>query len=156
MSNSDSLFNEAPDGDYEKTLFEQYKMYVELADRVSQRRMASNSFYLTANAALVTVASWFKDDFGAYIYMISIIGISIALFWFFSIRSYGQLNSGKFKVIHEIESRMPLNLFAYEWSMLVKGKSFKTYWPLSHVERVVPFVFVVLYIMLSIFELICI
>jgi hypothetical protein len=145
------LFNEKSDDDneYDKRLFEQYKLYVELTDRISQRRSIANSFYVTANAALLTIASWYKDDFGSYIFLISAIGVVLALFWYFSIRSYSQLNSGRFKLIHEIESKLPLNIFAYEWEQLENGKSFKTYWPLSHVEKVVPMIFIVLYIALS-------
>ena len=75
----------------------------------------------------------------------------MAVFWFFSIRSYKQLNTGKFKVIHEIESKLPMRLFAFEWEILDKGKSFKTYWPLSHVEMKVPFIFIALYVALSLF-----
>ena len=137
--------------DYSKQLFEQYKLYVELTDRISQRRLNANSFFITANATLLTIASWFKDNFGCYMYLISAIGIILALFWFFCIRSYGQLNTGRFKVIHEIERQLPLNLFSYEWEMLKKGKAFKTYWPLSHIERVVPLLFIALYIALSLF-----
>ena len=71
-----------PDAD-EKYLFEQYKLYVEITDRISQRRATSNIFYVTANTALITVVSWFKDDFVKYIYHISGIGIIMTLFWFY-------------------------------------------------------------------------
>jgi len=53
MSN---LFNQKEDNDtaeYKKQLFEQYKLYVDLADRISQRRSTANSFFITANAALL-------------------------------------------------------------------------------------------------------
>jgi hypothetical protein len=40
---------------YREHLFEQYKMYVDSADRISQRRSSTNSFLLTVNAALVTL-----------------------------------------------------------------------------------------------------
>jgi len=144
------LFNEKNDNDneYDKRFFEQYKLYVELTDRISQRRSIANSFFITANAALLTIVSWFKDNFGCYILLVSAIGVVLALFWYFSIRSYGQLNSGRFKLIHEIECKLPLNIFSYEWELLGHGKSFKTYWPLSHVERIVPLIFIVLYIAL--------
>jgi hypothetical protein len=150
------LFN--PDKDiqsrtaYPSNLFEQYKMYVELMDRISQRRSNANSFYITANAALLMVASWFKDDFGNYVYLISAIGIALAIFWFFTINSYKQLNTGKFKVIHEIESQLPLRLFEYEWKLLSEGKNKKIYFPISHIEKVVPFIFCGLYVLLSIFN----
>ena len=148
-----SLFsaNKDSNGDYNKQFFDQYKMYIDLMDKISQRRATANSFFITANAALLTVASWYKDDFGNYMYLISSVGIVMSLFWFFTIRSYGQLNSGKFKVIHEIEKKLPLNLFEYEWEILGNGKSYKKYWPLSHIERIVPFIFIGLYIALGLF-----
>ncbi|MCL2363129.1 MAG: hypothetical protein FWC71_00525 [Defluviitaleaceae bacterium] len=151
-----ALFNErqCDNMDYEKMLFEQYKLYVELGDRISQRRAVANGFYVTANATLLTVASWFQEDFGSHIHLVSFIGIILALSWFFSIRSYGQLNTGKFMLIHEIESRLPLNLFSHEWTLLGAGKSFKKYWPLSHVEKIVPWLFIILYIALSVFTFI--
>ena len=144
-----NLSEDSPE--YHKQLFEQYKIYVDLADRISQRRSNANSFFITANAALLTVASWFREDFGCYMYLISAIGVAFSVFWFFTIRSYKQLNSAKFEVIHKIESKLPLNLFSYEWEVLGKGKSFSKYWPLSHIERIVPIVFILLYVALSIF-----
>ncbi|MDR0500944.1 MAG: hypothetical protein LBG97_06875 [Coriobacteriales bacterium] len=140
--------------DYCKYRFEQYKIYTELTDRISQRRAASNTFFISANAALLTVATWFKDDFGKYIVLVSIVGVLFALIWFFSIRSYGQLNRGKFRVLQDIEKCLPLNLYEYEWMVLGEGKSFKTYWQLSHVERVLPFVFTALYVALSVLAII--
>lgn len=138
---------------YKNQLFDQYRLYVEMADRISQRRTTANTFFLTANAALLTVVSGFKDDFGKYMYLVSVVGIIVSLFWFFCIRSYKQLNSGKFKVIHEIEKKLPLQLFDYEWEVLGRGKSFKKYWPLSHVECTVPFIFIALYVALSLFKI---
>lgn len=138
---------------YKNQLFDQYRLYVEMADRISQRRTTANTFFLTANAALLTVASGFKNDFGKYMYLVSAVGIIVSLFWFFCIRSYKQLNSGKFKVIHEIEKKLPLQLFDYEWEILGRGKSFKKYWPLSHVECAVPFIFFALYVALSLFKI---
>jgi hypothetical protein len=145
-----SLFNGAAENDNLNQIMEQYKLYVELMDRTSQRRMAANTFYISANAALLTVATWFKDSFGQYIFLVSVVGIVLAVFWLFSIKSYGQLNTGKFRVIHEIEKHLPLNLFAYEWDALAHGKKFSVYWPLSHIEQVIPLVFVALYVVLSI------
>ena len=137
--------------EYQRQFFEQYKMYVDMADRISQRRSTANNFFITANAALLTIASWFKDDFGNYMYLVSAVGVAISIFWLFTIRSYRQLNSGKFAVIHEIETQLPLALFDYEWNVLGEGKSFKKYWPLSHIEQKIPVVFIVLYFTLSAF-----
>jgi len=146
---STTLFNNQEEIDATK-LFEQYKLYVELTDRVGQRRATANSFFITANAALLTVASWFQKDFGTYLYLLAVVGILLSLFWFFSILSYKQLSAGRFKVICEIEKRLPLSMFAYEWNILKEGKDVTVYWPLSKIERIIPFIFVALYIILSI------
>ena len=39
--------------EYENHLFEQYKLYVDMADRVSSRRMLANSFFVGVHTALV-------------------------------------------------------------------------------------------------------
>ena len=41
--------------DYRAHLLEQYKLYVEMADRVSQRRDQSNRFYVTIVSALAAI-----------------------------------------------------------------------------------------------------
>ena len=39
---------------FQEHLLEQYKMYVEMADRISQRRNLANVFFLTLNTSIVT------------------------------------------------------------------------------------------------------
>lgn len=62
------------------------------------------------------------------------------------IKTHKQLNQGRFKVINEIEKRLPLNLFNYEWHCLGKGIDSKKYIQLSRVERAVPSLFILMYI----------
>src|SRR5437763_3810307 len=38
--------------------FEQYKLYLELTDRLSQRRQTVNSFFVTLNTAVVTFLAY--------------------------------------------------------------------------------------------------
>lgn len=45
---------EAYGSEFEKHLFEQYKLYVEMADRISARRMLANSFFVGVHTALIT------------------------------------------------------------------------------------------------------
>src|SRR5262245_9792406 len=42
-----------PDGAFQNHLLEQYKLYVEMADRISQRRGTANTFFLTVNTAII-------------------------------------------------------------------------------------------------------
>lgn len=40
---------------YTEHLFEQYKLYVEMADKISARRQTANTFFLTINTAAVAL-----------------------------------------------------------------------------------------------------
>jgi hypothetical protein len=44
---------------YQAAVLEQYKIYVEIFDRVSARRLATNTFFLTLNSAVITVIGIF-------------------------------------------------------------------------------------------------
>jgi len=57
------------------------------------------------------------------------------------------LNSGKFKVIHEIEKRLPLSPYDAEWEAIGRGKDSKLYLPFTRVETTVPWVFLVLHLL---------
>ena len=48
------LYGISPDkygGEYQNHLLEQYKLYVQMADKISERRQSANSFFLTVNTA---------------------------------------------------------------------------------------------------------
>jgi len=136
--------------DSKPILFEQYKLYVELTDRIGQRRATANSFFITVNVALLTVLSWFQKDFGLFIWVVAAVGILFSIFWYFTIKSYRQLSSGRFKVINQIEKQLPVNLFSYEWAILEHGKNRNVYWPLSKIEMTCPIIFLFLYIAVSV------
>ena len=68
--------------------------------------------------------------------------------WYRIIFSYKGLNGGKFKVIHVIEARLPLALYDTEWEMLGRGKNKDLYWPFTHIEINVPWIFISIYLIL--------
>ena len=70
--------------------------------------------------------------------------------WYRIVLSYDGLNTGKYKVIHMIEKRLPLALYDTEWEMLGRGKKKDLYWPFSHIERRVPWIFIIIYALLFI------
>lgn len=149
----DELFSAAREdyGDlYYPHLLEQYKLYIELMDRVSQRRAVSNTFFLAVNSLIVTVLGLIKDDIGNYSIIISVLGLILSYTWYYVLHSYRLLNSGKFAVIHDIEEKLPLALFKYEWAILGYGKNRAKYWPISHIEKIVPAAFGIAYIILAV------
>lgn len=141
--------------EYQSHLLEQYKLYVEMADQVSHRRSAANNYMVTVNASLVTLYGLASSVAGSgkqglWIYAVPAAGVLACLAWVAVIRSYRDINTAKFKVIHEMEKRLPAALFAFEWQIAGEGKS-EEYWPTSHIEQIVPWVFSGLYILLAIF-----
>jgi 4-amino-4-deoxy-L-arabinose transferase-like glycosyltransferase len=136
---------------FKSDLFQQYKLYVESAEKISDRRVSANNYLLTVNAFLVTLysllaASPYKSYWAI---LVPIAGILVSLTWYRIIASYRNLNSVKFKVIHEIEQCLPAALYYYEWQKAEEGRG-KSYQPLTHLERWIPIVFITLYALLAI------
>jgi len=136
---------------FKADLFQQYKLYVESAEKISERRVSANNYLLTVNAFLVTLygllaASPYK---GGWSILVPVAGVLVSLTWHRIITSYRDLNAVKFKVIHELEQEMPAALYHYEWHKAEEGRG-KAYHPLTHLERWVPVVFMLLYVLLAI------
>ena len=130
-------------------LFEQYKHYVESAEKISERRVVANNYLLTVNAFLVTLYGLVAaSKYNTYwIILVPIAGLLVSFTWHRIITSYRDLNTVKFKVIHELEQHMPAALYDYEWKKAQEGRG-KVYHPLSHLERWIPLIFMILYVLL--------
>lgn len=135
---------------YIEHLLEQYKIYINASEKISDRRQKANEFFLTLNSALVTllgfVISRVNQNFT--VILASIAGTVMCYLWYRIIISYKGLNGGKFQVIHMIEQRLPLALYDTEWELLERGKNKKVYWPFTHIELLVPWIFVATYAVL--------
>jgi hypothetical protein len=133
------------------TILEQYKIYVEMADRISARRGLANTFFLTLNTAIFTLVGvlWQHPAHAsrALIVVPWMVLLGQCLAWFWLLRSYRQLNTAKYAVIGALEERLPASPYwAAEWAALGRGEDASRYWPLSHVEQLVPGFFAAAYI----------
>jgi hypothetical protein len=147
----------APFDDTKRTLvLEQYKIYVDLMDRMSARRLSTNEFFLAVNTALITLLGaavvGFEHLQVAWVFFVAIAGLTLCFCWYRMVRSYKQLNTVKFKVIRELEAHLPFALFDMEWELLGKGKVPKTYLPFTSVEGKIPWVFAGLYFVLTLWS----
>jgi hypothetical protein len=130
-------------------LLEQYKLYVQLADSLSARRVQANTFFLTINTALLTtltaIISFSKQPLAQTggIILACIAGVILNTFWYTLVISYRRISSSKFEIIQKIEAELPLRLFESEWIAL------KGFTPLTHIEQRIPVVFVALYVLLA-------
>lgn len=171
MKNSDPSVKAEPEpfviveetygGKYKDHIVEQYKLCVEMADRVSSRRSTTNDFFLTLNSILITaIGVLSRVGVGDTIFNVgwmivaSIAGILFCWCWVATINGYRALNSAKFKVINSIEKRLPIAAFEAEWKWLLnpEGKTAK-YTELTNAERWIPRIFMFLYIALIVFAI---
>ena len=132
-------------------LLDLYKIHAELADKVSQRREGANRLYVTLFAAWVGGFSALVEfqrggeemepvvafAFGAF-------GAVLSFSWLIVIRSYRQLNTGKFAVLHELEEKLPYPFFKREWELVRKESRWKRYWRLTVAETILPCAFLLL------------
>jgi len=131
-------------------LLEIYKLHAELADRVSQRREAANRLHLGLLSGLGLFAGIFAEigdteslTHGVFL-VVGMLGMAISFSWWAVIRSYRQLNSGKFKALDELEDKIAFPFFRREWEILKQGTQRSTYWKLTSVETFLPAAFGIL------------
>ena len=137
-------------------LIEQYKLFVDTSERLVARRQVVNTFFLSANAlALSGLGLIAKEASHSSLAATGIVAISVAALllcvaWKRLVRSYAQLNRGKFAVIERLEQRLPAALFRGEWVALGEGKDPKVYKPFTATEQGVSKIFIVVYALTAI------
>ena len=117
---------------------------IEMANAVSQRRDAMNNLFVTLNLAIVAAASFIWD---AKTIMLLVSGIIVCVVWIFFIRNFRELNRAKFEVINKLEQSLPVSAFSDEWQSLKKSKK---YIEGTKLEKVLPYAFCVLYVVIFI------
>jgi len=138
---------------YQAAILEQYKIYVEMADRISSRRGLTNTFFLTLNTAVFTLFGVLWKDRPAEIsdwalVLLAAVAVGETAAWWVIVRSYRQLNTAKYKVVGLLEERLPASPYwSAEWTALAKGEDASIYLPLTHVEQWVPVLFAVVYLL---------
>ena len=130
--------------------FDQYRLYVELTDRISERRQTANSFFVAVNTAVVALLGYInaeKEPLRAqrFYFLITVAGIILCFLWYRIIRSYRDLNTARFAVVHQMELLFPLRPYTAEWDLVGQGHVSKLYKPFTHIEIAVPWLFFALY-----------
>jgi len=143
--------------EYDDHVLQQYLLYVQMADKVSERRSQANTFFLTANTAILSALGIVTALFpaksvagGLLAFLVLLTPLLLCYAWLRIVGSYQHLNGGKFMVIHEIEKRLPLSPYQAEWAALGKGEDSRKYKPLTDVEKWVPVAFMLLYCVMAV------
>ena len=124
----------------EKILLTQWQVCVEMANDISPRRDTMNHIFMTVNLAIMAALSivW---DIKSILLLTS--GMVVCILWLLFIRNYKQLNSAKFEIVNKIENDLSFQPFKEEWIIL---KTNKTYINGTTLEKSLPIMFIVLYI----------
>lgn len=142
---------------YREHILEQYKIYLEMADRISNRRDVANAFFLTLNGLVLSATGILIDKgYGfspnwALLFPLAVLLFG-CFFWWRIIFSYKQLNGAKFYILGELETKLPASPYRKaEWEVLLKeGKDRSVYWPLTHLESKIPGLFAIGYLIAAI------
>lgn len=135
----ESVSREEYGKEYDSVVLEQWKTCVEMANSNTEKRTSSNNIFITINAALLAIVS-FSLEYKSMI--LSIVGIVVCVVWLNSLENYKKLSSVKYHIVNEIEVMLPLKPFTYEWKKL---KIEKKYLGLTKIEKILPWLFIVLY-----------
>lgn len=147
------LKNEIKELDGVNLYLDQYKHYVNSAELVSERRLKSNTLFISLQSVLITLIGLFNVDRDVSLkslIVLSILGIVISAIWLIYINSFKQLNKLKFTVINEMESSMPFQPYNYEWHL--DKRNSEKYIRLSKIEKLIPLFFVFCYLLLCFFK----
>jgi hypothetical protein len=154
------LFPTGPPGKRDKEgtaqLFELYKIMVASSEELVGRRQGVNTFFLTVNGALLTALGVVLTNGGVArlratgFMVLTVAGASLAVSWRSRIKSYGQLNTGKFEVINRIETLFPAAIFRAEWKALGEGKDPRLYRSFTERETWPPVIFLTIYVIATV------
>ncbi|MEU7292288.1 hypothetical protein AB0A76_03620 [Streptomyces exfoliatus] len=128
-------------------LLEQYKLYVEMTDRMSARRALTNSFFLTVNLAAVgAIGTANVGDLSRESSIVPVIAglilMSQCFVWFHTLRSYRMLNKAKYSVIEILEEKLPARVYSKgEWGAYVRSGKKGRYLRLTTAEQMMPVIF---------------
>jgi hypothetical protein len=137
-------------------MLEQYKKYLDMSDKISDRRSTANTFFLTVNTGLISafgIVNLTGQKTSNFLLVTgSLAAILLSYSWYRLIRAYRDLSTAKFKVVHEIENHLPIRPFDAEWEAVGRGEDKRLYWPFTHIERFVPWIFILVYVVVILFS----
>jgi len=134
---------------FQPHLLEQYKLFVESAQKVTDRRITTGNYLLTVNSFLLTVFGVASAQHmgGFWLAIVPVAGLLVSFTWFSLVVFYRNLGAGKYKVVHQMEGLLPVAPFRCEWLSMHRDKDAR-HTGVTHLERVIPLTFAAIYLVL--------
>ena len=134
-------------------LLDQYKMFQKTSEDLVSRRQSVNSFYISANSAMVALVGLAMGlvESPTKIYVMVFMcatGIILDIAWIHILEAYGTLNAAKMKVINLIEEQLPVALYDVEWRVMSDKLNNKRYVSFTDSEKRIPKIFAAVYVVI--------
>jgi hypothetical protein len=158
-SSISEIFNERYEAEPRSLLLDQYKMYVEMHDRISTRRNQANSFFISLLSGLLAIFSVSSNQGKGGVspaigLVVGLLGTVLCTLWNFNIRSYRRLVERKIQVILEMEKYLPFYCYGKESFLRQKDMVEKTYLRPTSIEQLTSIIFSAMYLGLTLYSLI--
>ena len=141
-------------------LVEIYKVQIQSADRISNRRATLTRHYIIVMFGLITGAFTLIQNYSAipselteiFTYRTitiagSIIGILLSWTWFVQIDRYLQLNSRKFNVLKDLETKLKYQFYGETLQGLGEQDRQKSYWKRAFYHLSMPSIFFFIFLL---------
>lgn len=122
---------------------ENYRMFVESAEKISDKRNNQNNYYMSIVGFILTFISTIKIE-TLNLYIFCAIGIIISILWLTTIDNYAKRNKVKYQIINEYEKENKLKWFSEE------DKRTSVLTNLTTIEKIIPIVFIIIFIIVMI------
>ena len=147
-----SLFNSVEEKIDKELLLEQYKAFLATSEALVERRQNVSNFYISVNSAIVVIFSSVLALAGdtrwkyAACLGFPVMGIVLCTAWIKVLRSYGNLNAGKMRIISIIEKQLPASLYDAEWRAQSDKLNSRPYVSFTESEMRIPKIFIIIYL----------
>lgn len=153
------------DAETKVRLTEVYKLHVNIANEVSNRRAGVNRLYililsgimfgmgaiLRSDAGSLLNKLMGQNGFSIMIAFVGIFGVILCAIWRVSIESYLNANSVRYEVLRELEKKLDFQFYGEEWEKLNPLQRDYSYRKLARIELYTPTLFLILFAPLFIF-----
>ncbi len=139
---------------YHEHFFEQYKVAIQGVDYTSKWKHIVNNYFLTINTVLLAAiglsVARHQIAISALTHqVVPVVGIFMAIAWWYTARNYNHILEVKFSILHYVEENLPLALYKTEWEILKDshGNPHRA----ALIDAVVPLTFFMFYVLILIF-----
>jgi len=111
---------------------EQYKIMVSSTEKVTDARSKVNNLFFTITSTILSISFIIVKNYEFKVISIvatiilTMLAFTTTFFWEKLIKSYGKLNTGKFKLVDRLEKELRTNMFEEEWKILTNDIKYQS------------------------------